>query len=164
MIIPISIDTRLCHFCSYNAVENEAHFMLECPLYNPIRDKFPSLFENVVPRSLKSFFPLDQQVKISLYLTKATTLRHSKELSSLKPSWCIFNLISLFSFLDFKANFISFQFISLSFNMLFIFEEVGQSLFNMCFYDACSLILIEPHTKQISGSNHRNEPLKTHLP
>ena len=25
------IDTRLCHFCSLNAVESEAHFMLERP-------------------------------------------------------------------------------------------------------------------------------------
>ena len=40
-IIPISRDARLCHFFSYNAIENEAHFMLECPLHNPIRDKFP---------------------------------------------------------------------------------------------------------------------------
>ena len=32
MTIPISRDTRLCHFCSYIAIENEAHFMLECPL------------------------------------------------------------------------------------------------------------------------------------
>ena len=52
--------------------------MLEYPLYNPIRDKFPSLFENVVPGNLKSFFKLDQQVDISLYLTEATTLCHSK--------------------------------------------------------------------------------------
>ena len=31
--ICISRDTRLYHFCSYNVAENEAHFMLECPLY-----------------------------------------------------------------------------------------------------------------------------------
>ena len=60
--------------------------MLKCPLYNPIRDKFPSLFENVVPRNLKSFFQSDQQINISLYLTEATALRHSKELNGLKPS------------------------------------------------------------------------------
>ena len=41
MTIPIS---RLRHFCSYNAVEDEAQFVLECPLYNPIIYKFPSLF------------------------------------------------------------------------------------------------------------------------
>jgi hypothetical protein len=47
--------------CSYNAVGNEAHFMLECPLYKPIRDTFPSLFENAVLESLKSLFQLNHQ-------------------------------------------------------------------------------------------------------
>ena len=60
--------------------------MLECPLYNPIRDKFPSIFENVVLGSLQSFFQLDQRVNISLFLTEATALYHSRELTSLKPS------------------------------------------------------------------------------
>jgi hypothetical protein len=86
LTIPICRDTRPCHFCSYNAVENETHFVLGCPLYNPIRDKFPSLFENVVLGSLKSFFELDHQVDISLYLTKATALCHSRELTGVKPS------------------------------------------------------------------------------
>ena len=58
---------------------------MECPLSNPIRDKFLSIFENVVLDSLKYYFQLDQ-VDISLYLTKATTLRHSRELVILKPS------------------------------------------------------------------------------
>ena len=73
-------------FFSCNAVEIEAHFMLECPLYKPIRDKFPSLFENVVLGSLKYFFQLDHQVDISLYLKEATALHQSRELASLKPS------------------------------------------------------------------------------
>ena len=38
-------------------------------MYNAIREKFPSLLENVVLGSLKSFFQLDHQVDISLYLT-----------------------------------------------------------------------------------------------
>ena len=84
--IPIARDNRLCHFCSYDIVENEAHFVLECPLYNSIRDKFQSLFENVVLGSLKSFFQLDHQVDISLYLMEATALRHCRELVSLTPS------------------------------------------------------------------------------
>jgi len=84
--IPISRDKRLCNFCSYNVVENEAHFVLECPLYSSIRDKFQSLFENIVLGSIKSFFQLDHQVDISLYLTEATALRHSRELASLTPS------------------------------------------------------------------------------
>ena len=64
--ISISRDIRLCHFCSYAAIEIEEHFVLECPLYNPIRDEFPSLFENVILESLKSFFHLDHQVDINL--------------------------------------------------------------------------------------------------
>ena len=40
--------------------------MLECPLYDPIRDKFQSLFEKVVLGILKFFFQVDQQVDISL--------------------------------------------------------------------------------------------------
>ena len=53
---------------------------------HPIKDKLPSLFENVVLGSLKSFFQLDFQVDISLYLTKATALHHSRELDGLKLS------------------------------------------------------------------------------
>ena len=45
--IPISRDIRLCHFFSYNAFENEVHFVLECPLYNSIREKNSSLLENI---------------------------------------------------------------------------------------------------------------------
>ena len=81
----ISRDTRRCHLWSYNVVEIEAHSVLKCPLYNPIRDKFPSLFENVEPESLKSFFQLDQQVNFSLYPTVATIVRHTRELIDLKP-------------------------------------------------------------------------------
>ena len=56
----ITRDTRQCHFCSYNAIENEAHFVLECPLYKPIKDKFPLLFKNVVMGSLQAFIQIDQ--------------------------------------------------------------------------------------------------------
>ena len=84
-IIPISRDTRLCHFCSCNAIKNEAHFMSECLLYNPFKDKFSSLFENVVLGSHKSFFQSNQQVNIS-YLMEATTLCHTRKLIGLKPS------------------------------------------------------------------------------
>lgn len=83
--------------------------MLECPLCNPIRDKFPSLFENVVARSLKSFLQIEQQVNISFYLTEANTLCHSRKSLGLKPSWCIFSPISFFGFLNFIIIFISFQ-------------------------------------------------------
>ena len=32
------------NFAFYNAIENKAHFVLEYPLYNLIRDKLPSIF------------------------------------------------------------------------------------------------------------------------
>ena len=49
-----------------------AHFVPERPLYNPIRLKFPSLFENVGLGSLQSFFQINHHVGISLYLMEAT--------------------------------------------------------------------------------------------
>ena len=55
LTIPTLKDNTLCHFCSNSVVDNEAYFVLECPLYNSIRDNFQSLFENVVLGSLKSF-------------------------------------------------------------------------------------------------------------
>ena len=60
--------------------------MLECPLCNSIRDKFQSLFEKVVIGCLKSFFQLDHQVEINLYLTEAIALCHSKQLANLTSS------------------------------------------------------------------------------
>ena len=72
--IPISRDTRLCHLCSYNVIENDTHFMLGCPLHNPIRDDFSWLLESMVNGSLKSFIELDHQFDIRLHHTDATTL------------------------------------------------------------------------------------------
>ena len=44
------------------------------------------LLEKVVLGSLKSFFQLDHQIKISLYLMEATTLCHFKKLNELTLS------------------------------------------------------------------------------
>ena len=105
----------LCRFFSYGTFENKVHLVLECPLYNPIRGKFLSLFEKVVPRSLESFFQVDQ-VDIALYNMEATTLHHSTtqmKTVGLKPSWRTFNHIKLFCFPNSKLNFITFHFTSL---------------------------------------------------
>ena len=59
LTIIISKDNKLCHFFSY-----EAHLVLEYPLYNPIRDKFPSFFEKVVLGRL----PLNWIIKLTLAL------------------------------------------------------------------------------------------------
>ena len=55
-------------------LKNEAHFVLESHLYNPFRNNFLALFENVVLGGLKLLFQLNHQVDISLYLTEATSL------------------------------------------------------------------------------------------
>ena len=54
IVAPSTLDYAT--FCSYNVIENEAHFVLENPLYKPNRDKFPTQFENIVQGSLKSCF------------------------------------------------------------------------------------------------------------
>jgi hypothetical protein len=41
---------------------------------------------------------------------EANAVYHSRELIELKPSWCAFSLISLFGFVDFKVDFISYEF------------------------------------------------------
>ena len=89
-VILISRGTRLCHFYCYNTVKmKHISCWRVCPLYNhPIRDTFPSTFENVVPRNLKSGLSFNQTNKfyISLFLRNATTLRHSRESISWKAS------------------------------------------------------------------------------
>ena len=35
LTIPLFGDNRLYHFCSYNTIENETRFVLECPLEHP---------------------------------------------------------------------------------------------------------------------------------
>jgi hypothetical protein len=82
LTIPISRDNRLCHFSFYNVIENEAHFVLECPLYNPIRDKLPSLFENVILGK----FSFNWTIKLTLaFISEDIALYHSRELAGLKP-------------------------------------------------------------------------------
>ena len=57
--IPTPKDKRLCHFDTTSGVENEARFVLECPLYNAIEDKFPSVVENVITRESQDFFRIE---------------------------------------------------------------------------------------------------------
>ena len=97
-------------FLDYSLFVSLLYMAISCwnvPYITPIRDKFPSQFENVVLRNLKYFFQLDQQIDISLYLTEATIVRHCRELVGLIPSWCDFSPISLFSYPNFTVSFIS---------------------------------------------------------
>ena len=51
--------------------------------------------KNEVLERLKSFFQLNHQVDSSLYLIEAITLRHSRELASLKPPWFLLDAYTL---------------------------------------------------------------------
>ena len=64
------------------------------PYNKSMRNRFASLFEKVVSRSLKSFFQLKDQVNICINLKEATALHHSNELAGLKPSRCTLSPIS----------------------------------------------------------------------
>lgn len=68
-VVDYPLDKRLCHLCSYNVAENEAHFVLGYLLYNFFRERFPCIIQSIVLENLKSFFQSIYQVDISLYLT-----------------------------------------------------------------------------------------------
>ena len=40
---------RICYFCK-NKIENEEHFMIECPLYTPLRRVFENICNDTYPR------------------------------------------------------------------------------------------------------------------
>lgn len=88
--IPIPIFNKLCYFLSLNVLENKVHFVLKCPLHNLIKDRFLTLFLNVVLGGLRSsFFQLHHRVYISLYLMEATNaLCYTRERAFLSPPWC----------------------------------------------------------------------------
>ena len=42
-------DERLCSLCNCNKIEDETHFLLDCPSYSSIRDRFFSKIEPKIP-------------------------------------------------------------------------------------------------------------------
>ena len=42
-------DERLCSLCNCNKIEDETHFLLDCPSYSSIRDRFFSEIEPKIP-------------------------------------------------------------------------------------------------------------------
>lgn len=64
---------------------------MNAPCITPIRDIIFIIIWERSANEPQVFFQPDQQIDISLYPTEATTFRHSRELASLKPSWCDFS-------------------------------------------------------------------------
>ena len=93
LTIPTPRDNKLCHFFffSYNVVKKEANLMLECflYLYNSGRDRFPSLFHNVVrPFQFASNWT-------SKLILEAIAFRYSMQIAFFPPSLSPFSPISL---------------------------------------------------------------------
>ena len=82
-LFSLPLSQEVLHYATFAPVDNEAHSVLECPLYKPSRAKYPSRYENVVLGSLKSFFQLDHQVDLA---SIARRLPHARESARLNPS------------------------------------------------------------------------------
>ena len=74
------VDERKCKNC--NVVENEFHFLFECPLYNELRIHYLDsyFYENPNQFKLKQLFQSTQEkqiIDLSIFIYKAFTLRNS---------------------------------------------------------------------------------------
>ena len=74
------IDESLCRIC--NVVENEFHFLFECPLHLELRTQYIDkyFYENPNHFKLKTLFQSmreNQIKKLSIYICKAFDLRNS---------------------------------------------------------------------------------------
>lgn len=72
-------------------LENKSHLVLECPLHEPIRGRFPTLFKYVLLGRLKFFNEVDYHVDIGCFLIGFTaSICYYKELISLtlEPICC----------------------------------------------------------------------------
>ena len=62
-------DERLCQLCDLSKVEDECHFILECPTYDSIRRDSPIKFENYA--SPEPIFHLEEPIILADFLRKA---------------------------------------------------------------------------------------------
>lgn len=60
-------------------------FVMECPLYNPNIDEFPSMFQNAAVGSPKYFYQLDHQIDSTVISQKYIAFRHSNNISHFDP-------------------------------------------------------------------------------
>ena len=80
---PVPATERFCKYCK-DKVENEIHFILDCPLYKSVRDKFDSLFlnslnlgeENAIKHILNPENQMDMK-NICSYLKDSFTIREN---------------------------------------------------------------------------------------
>ena len=66
-------EERLCKLCEMSKVEDESHFILECPTYDSIRTESPINFEN--HSSVETLFHLEEPQILAEFLRKACDKR-----------------------------------------------------------------------------------------
>ena len=55
------VHERVCRLCASGSVEDEAHFMLQCPFYGDLRDVMWANFEQATGRNQSSFGNSDER-------------------------------------------------------------------------------------------------------
>ena len=59
------VEQRLCQFCNNNSVEDESHFILQCPVYDHLRLGLFEYVYEVVP----NFYSLNDSEKLCIILS-----------------------------------------------------------------------------------------------
>ena len=86
----LSRDQRLCPVCHAYCVENEQHFLFDCPAYAHIREKHPLLFSHPAA-SVATFFATEKPGLLGRHLNKCMSHRQFllKQAPSINTASCL---------------------------------------------------------------------------
>ena len=87
--VRVERNSRLCKCCNLARVEDEAHFLFDCPNYDELRMEFNELFleptGGALIHSVRAFFENDDMNKLGQYL-KRSFRRRTEVLSAMTPN------------------------------------------------------------------------------
>ena len=69
---------RICKFCQTNSVENEIHFLLECPVFESPRSTYINLISHINP----NFYLYSSEQKLNYLYFNENLSKHTLEVSS----------------------------------------------------------------------------------
>ena len=82
------ISQRICRFCSTGSVEDESHFMLQCPVYDDLRNVMWSKFEQATGWRKTSFANNDEQLNALIgYRFQPSTSNNGKNAAAAKRTY-----------------------------------------------------------------------------
>ncbi len=87
-----SREDRVCHVCMSGSVEDEHHFLFDCPAYSHIRQQYSHLFHQASP-SVATFLATDQPNVVGSYL-KTCFAQRQTVLASPLLAWLL-NFVEL---------------------------------------------------------------------